>query len=64
MDLIVETTGTFKLAESLKFAQAAEFKNKSFEVWKNPNNPDFAYGYYKHAGPLHLKLVNNAGHLV
>lgn len=60
-DLIVQTPGTLKWVENVLYDQRTTFRNTLLTPWKLNNK---VVGFYKRAGNLWLRNINNAGHLV
>lgn len=60
-DLIVQSAGTMKWVDRLRYSKIDDFKKSLFTAWKINNK---VVGSIKSAGLLELRIVNNAGHLV
>lgn len=60
-DLIVQSAGTMKWVDRLRYSKIDEFKKSLFSAWKIRGK---VVGSVKSAGLLELRIVNNAGHLV
>jgi carboxypeptidase C (cathepsin A) len=60
-DLIVQSAGTMKWVDKLRYANIEEFKSSLFTAWKINGK---IVGSIKSAGLLEFRIVNNAGHLV
>ncbi len=60
-DLIVQTAGTMKWVDRIRYANIDDFKKQLFSPWKINNK---VVGSVKSAGLLELRIVNKAGHLV
>ena len=60
-DLIVQSAGTMRWVDKLKFNEAEQFRKMLFKPWKVNNK---MVGSVKNAGFLEFRIVNNAGHLV
>ncbi len=60
-DLIVQSAGSMRWVDKLKFTQAEQFRKMLFKPWKINNK---MVGSVKNAGLLEFRIVNNAGHLV
>lgn len=61
-DLIVTNAGTMSWVEKLQWSGASEFTSMNFNLWTDAKNN--VIGYHKRYGPLELRIVNKAGHLV
>ncbi len=60
-NFIVQTPGTMKWVDRLRFDKSQEFRKALFKGWKIK---DKIVGSVKSAGLLELRIVNNAGHRV
>ncbi len=60
-NFIVQTPGTMKWVDRLKYEKSEDFRKALFKGWKIR---DRIVGSVKSAGLLQLRIVNNAGHRV
>ncbi len=60
-DLIVQSAGTMKWVDKLRYSKIDDFKKSLFTAWKINGK---VVGSVKSAGLLELRIVNKAGHLV
>lgn len=61
-DLIVTNAGTMSWVEKLNWKNATDFVNTDYSVWNDTAGN--VIGYRKRVGPLEMRIVNKAGHLV
>jgi len=66
LDIIVPYRGTMRMARSLEWSGAEQFKNATRTIWRvhGDNATDDVAGYATTSGPLTVLLVRNAGHMV
>lgn len=70
LDIIVPYRGTMRMAQSLKWSGAEQFKNATRTIWRvqqsqnEGNVTDDIAGYSTTFGPLTVVLVRDAGHMV